>query len=70
MPGFRKLAEDVYVFLPPPLVCYSSAGVIIGERDVIVVDSLTNAALKALAGDGVPLDFKRMIILAIWPARR
>jgi cyclase len=42
---FRKLAKDVYVFLQPPLVCYSSAGVIVGERDVIVIDSLTNAAM-------------------------
>ncbi len=45
MPEFRKLAKDVYAFLQPPLVWYSSAGVIIGERDVIVVDSLTNAAM-------------------------
>ena len=45
MAEFRKLAKDVYVFLQPPLVWYSSAGVIIGDRDVIVVDSLTNAAM-------------------------
>lgn len=45
MPEFRKLAKDVYAFLQPPLVWYSSAGVIIGDRDVIVVDSLTNAAM-------------------------
>ena len=45
MAEFRKLAKDVYVFLQPPLVWYSSAGVIIGEQDVIVVDSLTNAAM-------------------------
>lgn len=45
MPEFRKLAKDIYAFLQPPLVWYSSAGVIIGERDVIVVDSLTNAAM-------------------------
>lgn len=45
MPEFRKLAQDVYVFVQPPLVWYSSAGVIVGERDVIVVDSLTNAAM-------------------------
>ena len=45
MPEFRKLAKDVYAFLQPPLICYSSAGVIIGDRDVIVVDSLTNAAM-------------------------
>jgi glyoxylase-like metal-dependent hydrolase (beta-lactamase superfamily II) len=45
MAEFRKLAKDVYAFLQPPLVCYSSAGVIIGDRDVIVVDSLTNAVM-------------------------
>ena len=45
MSEFRKLARDVYVFLQPPLVWYSSSGVIVGERDVIVVDSLTNAAM-------------------------
>jgi glyoxylase-like metal-dependent hydrolase (beta-lactamase superfamily II) len=45
MPEFRKLAEDVYAFLQPPLVWYSSAGVIIGDRDVIVVDSLNNVAM-------------------------
>jgi cyclase len=45
MPEFRKLANGVYAFLQPPLVWYSSAGVIIGDRDVIVVDSLTNEAM-------------------------
>lgn len=45
MPEFRQLAKDVYAFLQPPLVWYSSSGVIIGDRDVIVVDSLTNAAM-------------------------
>jgi glyoxylase-like metal-dependent hydrolase (beta-lactamase superfamily II) len=45
MPEFRKLALGIYAFLQPPLVWYSSAGVIIGDRDVIVVDSLTNAAM-------------------------
>ncbi len=45
MPEFRKLAKDVYAFLQPPLICYSSAGVIIGDRDAIVVDSLTNASM-------------------------
>jgi len=45
MPELRKLAKDVYAFLQPPLICYSSAGVIIGDRDVIVVDSLTNATM-------------------------
>ena len=44
MHEFRKLAQDVYAFLQPALVWYSSAGVIVGERYVIVVDSLTNAA--------------------------
>lgn len=39
MAEFRKLAKDVYVFLQPPLIGYSSAGVIIGDRDVIVVES-------------------------------
>ena len=45
MPEFRQLAKDVYAFLQPPLICYSSAGVIVGDREVIVVDSLTNAAM-------------------------
>ena len=45
MHEFRELAKDVYAFLQPPLICYSSAGVIVGDRDVIVVDSLTNAAM-------------------------
>jgi glyoxylase-like metal-dependent hydrolase (beta-lactamase superfamily II) len=45
MPEFRKLAKGVYVFLQPPLICYSSAGVIIGDQDVIVIDSLTNAVM-------------------------
>ena len=45
MPEFRKLAEGVFAFLQPPLICYSSAGVIVGDREVIVVDSLTNAAM-------------------------
>ena len=45
MPEFRKLTKDVYAFLQPPLVWYSSAGVIIGDLDAIVVDSLTNAAM-------------------------
>lgn len=39
------LAKDIYAFLQPPLVWYSSAGVIVGDRDVIVIDSLTNAAM-------------------------
>jgi cyclase len=45
MPEFRKLAEGVFAFLQPPLVFFSNAGVIVGERDVIVVDSLANAAM-------------------------
>jgi glyoxylase-like metal-dependent hydrolase (beta-lactamase superfamily II) len=45
MAEFRRLAKDVYALLQPPLICYSSAGVIVGDRDVIVVDSLTNAAM-------------------------
>ncbi len=45
MPEFRQLGTDVYAFLQPPLIWYSSAGVIIGDRDVIVVDSLTNAVM-------------------------
>ncbi len=45
MPELRRLAKDVYAFLQPPLIWYSSAGVVVGDRDVIVVDSLTNAAM-------------------------
>lgn len=45
MTEFRQLAKDVFAFLQPPLVWYSTAGVIIGDRYVIVVDSLTNAAM-------------------------
>ena len=45
MAEFRRLAKDLYVFLQPPLIWYSNAGVIIGDREVIVVDSLTNAAM-------------------------
>jgi glyoxylase-like metal-dependent hydrolase (beta-lactamase superfamily II) len=45
MHEFRKLSDGVYAFLQAPLVWYSSAGVIIGDRDVVVVDSLTNAAM-------------------------
>ena len=43
MADLRKLAKDIYVFLESTLVWYSSAGAIIGDRDAIVVDSLTNA---------------------------
>ncbi len=45
MAEFRRLAKDVYAFLQPPLIWYSSAGVIVGEKDVIVVDSLASAAM-------------------------
>ena len=45
MTEFRKLADGVYVFLQPPLVWYSSVGVIVGEQDVVVVDSVINAAM-------------------------
>ena len=45
MTEFRKLANGVYAFLQPPLVWYSNSGVIVGDQDVIVVDSLTNAAM-------------------------
>src|SRR5512139_1051745 len=45
MAEFRQLAKGVYAFLQPPLIWHSSAGVIVGERDVIVVDSLTNTAM-------------------------
>jgi len=45
MTEFRRLAEGVYAFLQPPLVWYSSAGVVVGDRDVIVVDSLANAEM-------------------------
>jgi len=45
MAEFRQLAKGVYAFLQPPLIWHSSAGVIVGDRDVIVVDSLANAAM-------------------------
>ncbi len=45
MPEFRELARNVYAFLQPPLIWYSSAGVIVGEKDVILVDSLANAEM-------------------------
>jgi hypothetical protein len=32
MPDFRELAKDVHAFLQPPLICHSSAGVIIEDR--------------------------------------
>jgi cyclase len=39
---FRKLSDGVYAFLQPALIWYSNTGVIVGDRDVIVIDSLTN----------------------------
>lgn len=45
MAEFRRLATGVYVFLQDPLIWYSSAGVIVGDRGVVVIDSLTNAAM-------------------------
>jgi cyclase len=45
MAELRELASGVYAYLQPPLICYSTAGVIVGERDVIVVDSLANAVM-------------------------
>ncbi len=48
MAELRQLAEGVYAFLQPPLVWYSSVGVIVGDRDVILVDSLTNAAMTQI----------------------
>lgn len=41
----REMAPGVHVFLQPPLIWYSSAGVIVGEEHVVVVDSLSNAAM-------------------------
>jgi cyclase len=45
MHEFRKLSEGVYAFLQPALIWYSNAGVIVGDKDVIVIDSLTNKAM-------------------------
>ncbi len=42
---FRKLAENVCVFVQPALIWYSTAGVIVRDRDAVVVDSLTNEAM-------------------------
>ncbi len=42
MHEFRELAENVYAFIQPALIWYSTAGVIVGNKDVIVIDSLTN----------------------------
>lgn len=45
MHEFRELAKNVYAFVQPALIWYSAAGVIVGERDVIVVDSLINETM-------------------------
>lgn len=45
MHEFRKLAENVYAFVQPALIWHSTAGVIVRDRDVVVVDSLTNEAM-------------------------
>lgn len=42
MHEFRKLSGGIYAFLQPALIWYSNAGVIVGDKDVIVIDSLTN----------------------------
>jgi len=42
---FKELARNVYAFIQPALIWYSNAGVIVGDRDVIVIDSLTNEAM-------------------------
>lgn len=52
-PEFRRLAEGVYALLQPPLVWYSSAGVIVGDRDVVLVDTLTNAAMTRTLQAGI-----------------
>jgi cyclase len=56
MPEFRQLAPNVQAFLQPPLIWYSSAGVIVGERGVIVVDSLANAAMT----EGLRAEIRRV----------
>jgi glyoxylase-like metal-dependent hydrolase (beta-lactamase superfamily II) len=56
MHEFRKLTDGVYAFLQPPLVWYSSVGVIVGDRDVIMVDSLTNAAMT----EGLQSEIRRV----------
>lgn len=56
MSEFRQLADGVYVFLQPALVWYSNAGVIVGDRDVIVVDSLTSAAMA----EGLRAEIRRV----------
>jgi hypothetical protein len=56
MPEFRQLAPNVHAFLQPPLIWYSSAGVIVGERGVIVVDSLANAAMT----EGLRAEIRRV----------
>jgi cyclase len=42
---FRELAKNVYAFVHPALIWHGTAGVIVGDRDVTVVDSLTNETL-------------------------
>ena len=42
---FKELAKNAYAFVQPALVWHSTAGVIVGDRDVTVVDSLTNEAM-------------------------
>ncbi len=53
MAEFPKVAGDVYAFVEPTLIWYSTAGVIIGERDVIVVDSLRAEAKLLLGRKGI-----------------
>jgi glyoxylase-like metal-dependent hydrolase (beta-lactamase superfamily II) len=45
MHEFKKLAENVYAFVQPALIWYSTAGVIVGEKDIVVIDSVTNQAM-------------------------
>jgi len=42
---FKELAKNVYAFVQPALIWHATAGVIVGDRDVTVVDSLTNEAM-------------------------
>lgn len=53
MHEFRKLSEGIYAFLQPALIWYSNSGVIIGDRDVIVIDSLTNQAMTGALLDEI-----------------
>jgi cyclase len=45
MHEFKELAENVYAFVQPAIIWHSTSGVIVGDRDVIVIDSLTNEAM-------------------------